>query len=479
MEAYFLGIDIGTQGARAVVIDRRGNEIVSREENFPLTEDSRQEQSPEQWWQTCLGILTNMFKNPLQGKLVGISVTSTSGTVIPLDQNNDPLHPAIMYSDKRSAKEGELCSALAKENTQGYSGFNASSGLSKMLWFQNTYPEKANRLHRWVHAADYITGKLSGVWGVTDHTNALKSGYDTAGEFWPDYLFDRIGLKKQWMPEVYPSGKVIGVLREELVSLFGLGNTPEVTVGITDGCASQIASGAIRPGDWNSTIGTTLVIKGVTTRQLIDPQGRFYSHKHPQGYWMPGGASNTGADWVTEDFGNDLDQLESRASELIPTTHLSYPLRQQGERFPFMAPHARGFEPNGLTREERYTANLEGVAYIERYAYEVASSLSGETVKAVYTAGGGSLSPTWLRIRSNVLNVPVYKMKQISGAFGAAVLAASQTFFSGLTEAGEQLIQLDKEVHPEKELNAHYEIQYRKFVDLLLEKEYIKETLYA
>ena len=84
---------------------------------------------------------------------------------------------------------------------------------------------------------------------------------------------------------------------------LGLPASIQVTVGITDGCASQIASGAVKPGDWNTTIGTTMVIKGVTKKQIVDEEGRIYSHRHPAGYWMPGGASNTGADWVTNEFG--------------------------------------------------------------------------------------------------------------------------------------------------------------------------------
>src|SRR3546814_8669540 len=86
---------------------------------------------------------------------------------------------------------------------------------------------------------------------------------------------------------------------------------------MTDGCASQVASGAVSPGTWNTTIGTTLVVKGVTRQSLNDPEGRFYSHRHPDGYWMPGGASNTGADWVQEFSGKqDLDLLDTAASSI-------------------------------------------------------------------------------------------------------------------------------------------------------------------
>src|SRR5690606_39859763 len=82
-----------------------------------------------------------------------------------------------------------------------------------------------------------------------------------------------------------------------------------------DGCASQVASGAVNIGDWNTTIGTTLVIKGVTNEEIKDPEGRLYSHRHPEGFWMPGGASNTGADWVSADFSNDLESLNQQAED--------------------------------------------------------------------------------------------------------------------------------------------------------------------
>src|SRR5690606_15732905 len=151
-----------------------------------------------------------------------------------------------------------------------------------------------------------------------------------------------------------------------------------------------------------TTIGTTLVIKGVTKDQFIDPLGRLYNHRHPMGYWMPGGAGNIGADWVTQEFTGQLDRLNKSAEKLIPTAYINYPLRQKGERFPFIAPHAEGFEPFGLSPEERYTANMEGVAYVERYAFEMIRELSGEEINGVYTAGGASNSDVWLKIRSHV-----------------------------------------------------------------------------
>jgi sugar (pentulose or hexulose) kinase len=481
---YFIGIDIGTQGVRVVLTDAAGNIAGSEEASFALSDRSREEQSPREWWETCrrlLAVLTESLKAKIDLKSVrAIAVTSTSGTVIPLDTDNEPLYNAIMYSDQRSAQDARLCKETAfRFHPDGYTGFNASSGLSKMVWFGRSFPALASRLSHWVHAADFITGKLSGRWGITDYTNALKSGFDVRDKYWPAYIYEQLPLRKAWLPEVVASGEPIGTLLPSVAAGLGLSETVQVTAGMTDGCASQIASGAVSLGDWNTTIGTTMVIKGVTEQEVKDPEDRIYSHRHPEGFWMPGGASNTGADWVTKEFREDLSLLNEQASRLIPTGLIAWPLCQEGERFPFIAPQARGFEPSGLSMPERFAANMEGVAYLERYAYQLIRKLSGEKVNAVYTAGGASNSDAWLTIRSNVLNLPVYKMKQVTGAVGAAILAASRTFFTSLTEAGRAMRQKEKEVYPVEGLAGKYELYYKEFINTLREKGYIREEEYA
>lgn len=476
---YFIGIDIGTQGARAMLIDAEGNVRGSREESFPLTVSSREEQSPSAWWNACcnsLQALIREVKNDIDlSAIKALSVTSTSGTVIPLDTAHEPLHNALMYSDKRSSEEAILCKDTAMRfHPEGYTGFNSSSGLSKMVWFVQAFPDKAARLAKWAHAADYITGKLSNTWGVTEFTNALKSGFDVKNEQWPAYIYERLPLKKKWLPEVVPSGSPTGTLDPSLARSLGLKEDIRIVAGMTDGCASQIASGAVGLGTWNTTIGTTLVIKGVTREELKDPEGRFYSHRHPEGYWMPGGASNTGADWVREfSEKQDLETLNDQALKMLPGKNMAYPLRQQGERFPFIAPQARGFGPEGLTLPAHFVANMEGVAYVERYAFELAETLSGEKVNAVYSAGGGSGSTAWLTIRSNVLNKPVFLMEQVSGAAGAAILAASKTHFTSLSQAAGSMTRISKKLNPSPALAASYEKNYRRFIQIMQEKGYI------
>jgi sugar (pentulose or hexulose) kinase len=478
---YFIGIDIGTQGARVAAFDNSGREMAASSEVFDLSADSRQEQDALVWWNSCYHSLQQVCKELstlIDLSLVkAIGVTSTSGTIIPMGENDRPLHPAIMYSDGRSADEAVACreTALAS-GVEGYTAFNASSGLPKMLWFLRNYPDKIVRLKRFIHASDFITGMLSGNFSVTDYTNVLKSGYDLHLFRWPDYITSSSGIRRRWLQEVVPSGTPIGFLKAVWARALGLSESVIITAGLTDGCASQVASGAVNPGDWNTTIGTTLVIKGVTKEEVYDPTGAIYCHRHPEGLWMPGGASNTGADWVTQLFkGADLAALANEASSLIPGSHLAWPLLQKGERFPFVAPHARGFAPEGLSDASLFTAYMEGVAYIERYAFDKIRQLSGEPVAQIFSAGGASNSDVWVQIRASVLNLPIRKTKNVSGTAGAAIVAAAGTSFPNIRAAAAAMVHPEKTVMPESRLVKAYHTRYEAFINLLREKKYINE----
>ncbi len=478
-KAYFIGIDIGTQGVRVVLVDERGQQLSVKEEVFLLNNNSREQQSPELWWQCCKrlipAVLAEAQNSILLTNIKAVAVTSTSGTIIPLGHDYNPLHAAIMYSDPRSGKEAEFCKEVAaKEVKEGYTAFNSSSGLPKMRWYLAHFHEKAGEIYKFIHASDFITGRLCGEYGVTDYTNALKSGYNLHQNQWPSYISQDIGIRKDWLQLVKPSGEPLGTLIPKLAVEWGLSPEVIITTGMTDGCASQVASGAVCPGQWNTTIGTTMVIKGVTRQEVIDPTGAIYNHRHPAGYWMPGGASNTGADWVSRLFANeDLRKMEEMTAAAIPTEDIAWPLLQQGERFPFFAPQATGFWTNNGT-VETFAACMEGVAFIERLAYERIIQLSGEQISAVFTAGGASNSETWMRIRSSVTNRPVYKMKNVSGAAGAAILAASRTHYQDLQEAAHAMVSPEKTIMPEEKLVQRYEEKYQRFIIELKERKFLQ-----
>ncbi len=239
-DAVFVGIDVGTQGVRVVAVDMGGEALVAHRHDFPPFPDTR-EQSPEQWWSALLPLLralaADLTARAPGARPVALSVTSTSGTVIPLAADHEPLHAALMYSDDRAAAEAAECRRASEVEGSAAVPFGASYGLPKLLWYARTYPQQAERIAVWCHAADFVLGRLSGVWGVTDPTNALKTGYDPAAERWPAYVTGRLGLPASWLPRVVPSGSVLGPLRPDVAAETGLPAPLLVTAGMTDGCA--------------------------------------------------------------------------------------------------------------------------------------------------------------------------------------------------------------------------------------------------
>src|SRR5690606_21074128 len=181
-----------------------------------------------------------------------------------------------------------------------------------------------------------------------------------------------------------------------------------------------------------------------------------------------------GADWVSAGFKDELEHYNNAAVTLTPTGQIAYPLLQKGERFPFLAPEVSGFAPENVSKEVLYTANMEGVAYAERYAYELISNLSGEEVSEIYTAGGASNSDIWLQIRSDIMQKPICKMKYVSGAVGAAIVAASNSYFNNIAEATAALTQSEKWITPRMELKQQYDDTYGLFLEKMKERKFIK-----
>ncbi len=479
MDEVFAGIDVGTQGVRVVLMNTDGEVVAGAEtffESFPVQKnESWHQQNPCQWWNSVVLCLRKSFSNSANAKVAAISVSSTSGTVCFLDEKYNPLMDAIMYNDSRSQKQAIILNEVLKNVTEkmGYK-FNSSYGLAKILWVKENMPEIFEKTVKIVHATDFIIGKLSGNFCITDYTNALKTGYNLVDGKWPEEIEKSLEIPCGLLPEVVSPGSVIGVVSTACSEETGLPAGTPVVSGMTDGCASQVSTGAVFPGQWNSTLGTTLVIKGVTKKILKDSLGRVYNHKHPDGWWLPGGASNTGGQCIIKRFEREKwDNLNMKAKEIAPSKKLCWPLVGQGERFPFVNSEATGFEPEGCDEETLYTAYLEGVGYIEKLAYQTLESLGAEIKDVIRIAGGGTKSSIWNRIRASILGRTLALTKNTQAASGAAILAASRTHFRNLSEACEKMVKIVQYCEPEKHWIADYEESYQDFLRELKNRGYI------
>ncbi len=477
-EPVYLGVDLGTQSVRVLAVTAQGE--VTASASAPLRsmrQEERHEQSAEDWWQaTVLCSRSVMQKLSAQTSVMGMAVSGTSGTILLVDPQLRPLTAGLMYDDGRAQAEAqdvqEAGSALWSQLSYR---MQPSWALPKLLWLTRNadIPSSA----RLVHQSDFVTSRLAGTYLPSDSSNSLKTGYDLLRQAWPVAIHDRLQLRTTLFPEVVRPGQRIGeVGRDSAVQTLLPAGTP-IFAGMTDGCAAQIASGAISPGSWNSVLGTTLVLKGVTRNLLHDPLGVIYSHYSADGLWLPGGASSTGAGALTRFEHHGLDQLNASALAAGPTPLVVYPLASQGERYPFAAPQAQGYSlGQAQDTAEEYRAVLQGLAFIERLAFDALRQLGAPIDGALSISGGATRSEALNQVRADVLERDLHLPSVTEGAFGMAMLAASSN--SSLSEVAQRMVRIDRVIEPRRAF-SHYAGQYRTLIHSLHERCWLPSALLA
>lgn len=476
----WLGFDLGTQSVRALLADTTGQVLATA--TRPLTSHRsgrKHTQEPEQWWQAVCACCREVTATIAPERIAALAVDATSGTILLTDQQLQPASEALMYDDTRAQAEA----AEVQQHGQalwadlGYA-MQPSSALPKLLWLARRQPSGPKGLHL-THQNDFIHGRLAGRRLPTDTSHALKSGYDLDRNCWPLDLLAGLGLPVSLFPEAVPPGSLIGEVSPAAAAQTGLRPGTPIISGMTDGCAAQLSSGAVTEGSWNSVLGTTLVLKGVTAQRLHDPLNVIYSHRSADGKWLPGGASSTGAGLISTLFPpGDLDTLAATASQRPPTSLLVYPLAATGERFPFFAPEATGFQSRSpADPAEHYRAILQGVAFLERLAFDYLALLGADTSGSLSISGGATRSPLWNQIRADVLGRTLSVPAVTEPAFGMSLLAAASC--SSLAEAARQMIRTGSEVQPSPAATAACSPLYHCFVEALVDRRWLPETLAA
>ena len=254
-----------------------------------------------------------------------------------MDENGTPLSPGHMYNDPSAADRADAIRQAAPAESAAH---GATSPLARMLALQSTHANATRILHQ----ADWLAGRLTGRWGVSDDNNALKTGWDPVSGRWPVWM-DGLGARRAWLPEVVRPGDSLGTVRDGPLA----GAT--VRAGTTDGCASFLATGAETAGDGVTALGSTLTIKLLLAAPVFAPECGIYSHRIGD-RWLAGGASNSGGDALKRFI--DVEKMPA-LSEWIevdrPTGRQWHPLPGKGERFPVNDPEME-FAPSDLPDDE-------------------------------------------------------------------------------------------------------------------------------
>lgn len=475
----WLGLDVGTQSVRCLATDRSGTVVASGSHPLHSTRrERRHEQEPRDWWAALAAASRTALAELGTARVRGLSLCATSGTILLADRHGNPITPGLMYDDARATAEaGHAVEAgQALWESLGYRP-QAPWALPKLLWLlAHTDVPGAARL---LHQADYLTGRLAGRPTAVDSSHALKTGYDLDSESWPADVFGALGIPDSLLPAVVRPGTRIGEVCASAAEDTGIPAGTPIIAGMTDGCASVLGSGTFTAGSWNSVLGTTLVLKGVTPRRLRDPLGVVYSHRAPGGDWLPGGASSSGAGVLSDVFGGaDLDRLTAQAMRRPQSTVVTYPLVSRGERFPFVAPEAERFtlgEPSDDV--DSYTALLRGVAFVERLCFDYLDLLGAPADGTLTTTGGGSRNAYWTRLRASTLGRDLAVPRDADPAAGMALLARAHE--SSLSEAAGALARGREVVEPDARDRDVLTEGYLRLVDALHDRGWLPGELAA
>ena len=471
---FYMGIDVGTQGVRCVVSDEKGRRAAAKSVPFEVLNVAEHalwyEQEPGHWQAAAEGAIADcMAQLRAAGHgpeaVAAISIDGTSGTILALDADHRPLTRGIMYNDPRAkAQAGVIHAAMgAQEKKLGYT-FGASYSLPRVMWVKENLPDVYEKTAVFAHQADYVAGLLCGEYGVSDYSNALKTGYDLIDDHWPEAL-SALGLDAGRLPRIVRPGAPIAPVTKTAAERLGLSTRTMVVGGSTDGYASALAAGAVKPGDWASIIGTTFVLKGVTEQLVIDPNGSSYSHRLPTGAWLLGGASNIGGQALNRcTGGRPFDALNAEAEAMIPTGVRCYPLPGKGERFPFVDGNCEAFYIGDITGGRLYPAVMEGVAFAEKLAFDHMAALGCAVGDVICATGGACRSDLWLRIRASLLRRQIRVPGVVDAAMGSALLAASGDL-GGLENAAAEMITYVKAVDPDPALVDPYGEIYGRFLE--------------
>lgn len=426
----WIGIDLGTQSVRAIAATNDGDIIGSGAHPLSSTRvEQRHEQRPEDWWIAVGHACSQMCRTiDPSHRIRGVAVCGTSGTVLLTDGRGRAVTSALMYDDARAAAECDEANAVgaALWEKLGYQRIQAVWGLPKLMWLLRKGGGPAKRYLS--HQADFIAGRLAGTRLPSDISNALKTGCDTILQRWDVAVMEQLGVRHEVLPELRRSGAQIGTVGAAGAAHTGIPMGTPIIAGMTDGCASQLSSGAISTGSWNSVLGTTLILKGTSSALLQDPAGVVYSHRSPDGRWLPGGASNSGAGALTRFLAKaDLDALAVEADRQAGPPALAYPLASaKGERFPFVASEATAFFLGEAPADpvDTFLAITFGLASIERLCFDYLDLLGLPTHGRLSLTGGGSRSRFWNDLRATMLGRELVIPAIAEPAFGMAVLAS-------------------------------------------------------
>ncbi len=479
---YWLGLDIGTGGSRALLVDEKGKLVAgftAPHEDIRMERPLWAEQRPENWWEAAQAAIRGVLKEAgASGDQVkGVGLSGQMHGLVLLDPDNRVIRPSLIWCDQRSQPQVDFINqTVGRANVVAHTANPMLTGftLPKLLWVKDNEPQNFERARKMLLPKDYVRFMLTGV-HATEVSDASGTGLlDVVTRRWSSAMIERLGLDAGLLPEVKESADVTGTVTREAAEATGLKEGTPVVGGAGDQAASGIGNGIVRAGVASCTIGTSGVVFAYLDRPHYDPQGRVHTFCHAvRGKWHVMGVTQGAGlslQWFRNQFapGTDYDALTAEAQKAPPLAHGLFWLPYlMGERTPHLDPIARGGWI-GLTakhgRAEMIRAIIEGVSYSLRDCLGVIENM-GVDIQSVRASGGGARSAFWRQMLADIFGRAVATLENTEGsAYGAALLAVAGTgAYASVEELCDVAIRETERLAPNVHESAAYERGYEVF----------------
>lgn len=472
----YLGIDLGTSGLRALLIDAEGVPIGSAERSYQPSHPHSgwSEQDPADWITALEGAVSELGNTFSQFKdLKGIGVAGHMHGATLLDDKGDVLRPCILWNDTRSHEEAAHLDTI--KDMRGLSGNIVFPGFTapKLLWVKNNEPDIFQKVAKVLLPAAYLNFYLTGDYVADMSDSAGTSWLDVGARDWSETLLDIAGMRRDQMPRLVEGSEAAGELRKELGEKWGLSKSVIVAGGAGDNAAAACGIGALNKGQGFVSLGTSGVLLAARDGYAPAPETAVHTFCHavPERWYQMGVmlSATDSLNWLGGITGTSPKELtQALGSDLKAPSRLRFLPYLSGERTPHNDADIRGSFTGisvDTSRDDLTRAVLEGVAFGLRDSLEALKS-TGAHFDHLIAIGGGTGSPYWLKMIASIFALPLRLPK--GGEFGAALGAARLGFAASSSEAVDKIMvepEMGETIEPVSAMTSDFDAAYEAFRD--------------
>jgi xylulokinase len=474
---YVLGIDVGTTGTKAVVIDESGRICGSGYEGYGLITSAGGyvEQDADSWYIAAVAAIRQAIAGVEPSAVTALSMSTQGASLVLVDENFNPLCSAITWMDSRAVRQKEeIESRLGEDYVYRKTGWkpHVSQDLAKIRWLKENREDLFNKAACFITTQEYMNRKLTGE-NIIDPTNAaIRQLMDIRTKEWDEILLGFIPLDKKRLPRIVQTGEYIGLLTREAANDLGLNQTVRVYNGGHDQYCGMLGANITRPGELLLSTGTAWAMVAVTDKPMFTSSSiSFGPHIIPGKYGALASIPTSGAayDWMKNNIvGSDYDTINSHAQKRIEACAplLFYPYFT-GAGYPNWNPNARASILGLGLENDKYDlalACMEGVAFQLRMALDdyAANGIRVDTVRII---GGATKNSLWMRILSSLIDCSLYLMssRETACTGAAAIAAAKEGMFTSYEHAAQTMNDSIRYPEDTSGWRSFYEEKYKRY----------------